>query len=403
MDVNGLTLAVIARAGFGKTLRHNGREEEQEGHIPPGYRISFLRAIHDTTSNMVPILMLPGWLLNLISPLRHAHVAHLQLGKYLREMIGAERGRLRQDENHQSSSARGNLLTAVIRSSIELGKTDPNKEGTAAGTRKQVFNDQEVLGNLFIYLLAGFETTANAISYGLACLALHPEVQERTIQEVDAVCAAASSSEEEPLSYGEHFDKLQYLYGFMYEVFRLYPGVTLITKVALKPQTITTTTTSTHTLPAGTRVYLSSPGVHYHPRYWGPDPYKLDPTRWIDNSWTYNTSPPAGGASPSSTESIISNADNTGGSNFTAADKTRQMRGTLLTFSDGARSCLGRKFAQAEYVAFFAALLRDYRVHLAEGVDRETVKRDLDCKSAGKITLAPPYPVALRLEKRERS
>ncbi|KAL1623921.1 hypothetical protein SLS56_008116 [Neofusicoccum ribis] len=266
--------------------------------------------------------------------------------------------------------------------------------GDGTGSRKEAFNEDEVLGNLFIYLLAGYETTANAISYGLACLALHQDIQDKVIEELDAVYASMEQSGLVELSYGVHFEQLRYMYGFMYEVLRLYPGVTLITKVALRPQTVSVTvpssstgtaaTTTAHVLPAGTRVYMSAPGVHYHPRYW-KDPTRLDPHRWTDSIWSHNKHD---GEEPAKRRIL-------------AADKTRHMRGTLLTFSDGARACLGRKFAQAEFMGFFAALLRDYRIALAPEVDPIEVKRDLDRKSAGKITLAPLNSVKLKLEKRQ--
>lgn len=153
MDVNGLTLAVISRAGFGKSLRSDGDGNEGDK-IPTSYKISFLQAIHDTTSHMVSILMLPGWLLNL-TPLRKAHLAHAQLDKYLREMIRAERKKLQQDENHQSSTAKGNLLTAVMRASFSEGQATNKASNSALRIRKEAFNEDEVLGNLFIYLLAG--------------------------------------------------------------------------------------------------------------------------------------------------------------------------------------------------------------------------------------------------------
>lgn len=86
-----------------------------------------------------------------------------------------------------------------------------------------------------------------------------------------------------------------------------------------------------------------------------------------------------------------------------AADKTRQMRGTLLTFSDGARVCLGRKFAQAEFMAFFAALLHEYEVCFAEGTDVEQARRDLSWKSSGKVTLAPLQHFQLKLKRREKA
>lgn len=138
---------------------------------------------------------------------------------------------------------------------------------------------------------------------------------------------------------------------------------------------------TTHLLPAETRVYLSAPAVHYNPRYW-PDPYRLDPHRWTSSS------------------SASSHNNKKRDYSVVAADRTRHMRGTLLTFSDGARACLGRKFAQAEYVAFFATLLRDYRVVLQPGQVAEEVERDLFATSAGKVTLAPLVKARIRLERR---
>ncbi|KAF4540642.1 Cytochrome P450 oxidoreductase [Lasiodiplodia theobromae] len=386
-DVNRLTLAVISRAGFGKTLDVTAKDGEGQT-IPPGHQISFFRAIHNTTNYMVAILLLPGWLLNL-TPLRKAHVAHRELDRYLREMIRHERARIEENADHQSATARGNLLTAVLRASWSDSKQ--NTGATAEKGRKKGFTDDEVMGNLFIYLLAGYETTANAIAYGLIVLALHQNIQTEVINEVDAVYARAQQAGRTKLTYSDDFEALEYTYGFMYETFRLFPGVTLITKMAGNPQPINISSSAapngssmprtTHLLPAETRVYLSAPAVHYNPRYW-PDPYRLDPHRWTSSS------------------SASSHNNKKRDYSVVAADRTRHMRGTLLTFSDGARACLGRKFAQAEYVAFFATLLRDYRVVLQPGQVAEEVERDLFATSAGKVTLAPLVKARIRLERR---
>lgn len=76
--------------------------------------------------------------------------------------------------------------------------------------------------------------------------------------EIDAVTAVAAAQGRSELSYIEDFDKFSYTYGFNYETLRLYPGVTLITKVCLQPQPIATPGRPT-ILPADTRVYLSAP------------------------------------------------------------------------------------------------------------------------------------------------
>ena len=51
--------------------------------------------------------------------------------------------------------------------------------------------------------------------YGLFLLALHPEIQEKVIREVDRVWAEANASGRESLSYQHDFDKFVYTYGFM--------------------------------------------------------------------------------------------------------------------------------------------------------------------------------------------
>ena len=183
-----------------------------------------------------------------------------------------------------------------------------------------------------------------------------------------------------------------------YETFRLFPGVVLITKCCLKPQPIRIGEKDSAILPAHCRVYLSAPGVHYNPKYW-PDPYKLDPHRW-DTSYTYTSkaADTAAGSQRHGAEEEDSDLKHNGS---ILAERTRHMRGTLLTFSDGARTCLGRKFAQSEYMAFLAAVLREYRVVLARGMDAVKVERDLYGKSAGKLTLAMVDGVRLELIKRD--
>ncbi|KAI3337031.1 cytochrome P450 [Xylariaceae sp. AK1471] len=164
----------------------------------------------------------------------------------------------------------------------------------------------------------------------------------------------------------------------------LYPSVVLITKVCEESETIQVQdhkakTMKMHTLPAGCRVYLSSPGVNYHPQYW-EDPEELRPERWLTDKFSY-----AGDKAAHH------------GKQAAAVDKNRQMRGTLLTFSDWGRACLGRKFAQVEYMAFLAVLLRRFRVTFADGVDVKLAKGNLANKCAGQLTPTPLEGSRLKL------
>ncbi|RHZ65529.1 uncharacterized protein CDV56_109182 [Aspergillus thermomutatus] len=360
-------------------------------------------ALNDTVRYMVPILLIPRWLLN-ITLWKKAAVAHAQLDRYLRQIIRDQRAKLSADINHDDADSRGNLLTAVVRASMILDREKASAESPRQSEeRTKGFTDDETMGNLFIYLLAGgsdrhipcggFSNSDPAqvtrpqltpLFTGSLCWLSTWKSRTKVIDEIDQVYQRAQAANRSELTYEDDFELLEYTYGFMYETFRLFPGVTLITKVASKPEHIITDgpngSRKSYVLPAETRVYLSAPGVHYHPKYW-PEPYKLDPGRWLS----------ARGAS---------NTTATNGKRVVASDRTRQMRGKLLTFLDGSRACLGRKFAQAEYIAFFVSLLRRYRVELAPGSDPAVVERDLYGKSGGKITLTPLDSVQLLIRSR---
>jgi cytochrome P450 len=151
-DLNALTLSIISLAGFGKQINWTASDEEHQ-EIPQGYGMSFLKAISDTTGYMVAILLFPGWLLRR-TPLKKANDAHMELDKYLRQMIRDERGRIAagSDADTKPVTARGNLLTSLLEASQSEARSS---EKRADGVQKRAFTDDEVMGNLFIYLLAG--------------------------------------------------------------------------------------------------------------------------------------------------------------------------------------------------------------------------------------------------------
>lgn len=151
-DANALTLAVISLAGFGKQLEWSKEDDNQT--IPIGYQLTFLHALQDTLHNMVTILLYPRWVLRIIH--REAALAHSQLDRYLRDIIRDQEAKLTANINHDDKKSRGNLLTAVVRSSVMFNSEQlSSKASGKSGERKQGFTEDETLGNLFIYLLAG--------------------------------------------------------------------------------------------------------------------------------------------------------------------------------------------------------------------------------------------------------
>lgn len=82
--------------------------------------------------------------------------------------------------------------------------------------------------------------------------------------------------------------------------------------------------------------------LHAHPRYWGEDALVWRPSRWIEHS-----------------------SDSASGDIGTRLSHERLLvppKGAYFAWSEGARGCPGKKFAQVEFVATMATLFRSHRV-----------------------------------------
>lgn len=74
------------------------------------------------------------------------------------------------------------LLTAIVK-----GAGVTAKEGNLADKKanQQTMSDDEIMGNAFIFLLAGHETTANSIHFCLIYLALNVSSQRHLQRDID--------------------------------------------------------------------------------------------------------------------------------------------------------------------------------------------------------------------------
>lgn len=69
-----------------------------------------------------------------------------------------------------------------------------------------------------------------------------------------------------------------------------------------------------------------------------------------------------------------------------------------MTFNEGPRACLGKRFARTEFIAFFARLLRHNRLRLGEDISKEQVDKILRLRSQGSpVTLVPPEDIDIRV------
>ena len=58
-------------------------------------------------------------------------------------------------------------------------------EATVEGTNSRKLTVEEITAHAITFMMAGYETTANALSYVSYLLALNPHVQEKLQEEID--------------------------------------------------------------------------------------------------------------------------------------------------------------------------------------------------------------------------
>jgi cytochrome P450 len=106
-------------------------------------------------------------------------------------------------------------------------------------------------------------------------------------------------------------------------------------------------------LPPETKINLGSYAMHYKHEYWGPDVREFVPERWDAKN----------------EDSYLAQNKNMEGLTVAGLEYDtvhKPVRGAYLPFSDGHRSCIGKKFAQTEFVAVITLLFSEFEVSLAK-------------------------------------
>ncbi|KAG8629416.1 hypothetical protein KVT40_003281 [Elsinoe batatas] len=378
IDVSGaamrLSLHVISKAGFGVRLYWPHEEQQLKGkvgEIPEGHTMTYKDALSTLLGNIVAAFLLPQWLLKYapFKVTRDCYEALTNWRQYMQEMYDAKKAEFSSGTAPDSGM---DLMGALVKGA-GIG-SDPSNAEKGTG---QLLTDSEILGNAFVFILAGHETAANTIHFSLLLLAMNPSSQRRLQRDLDDIFG------KRPVSQWNYDEDIPRLFGsmagaVMNEELRLVPPVVAIPKTTLDPQPLTVDGKRV-TVPAGTMINLNTVAAHTDKRHWpvvSPTPNPTDaardadllqfkPERWLlDGS---ATPVPGANTSSQSKDDETDGGDDIGGpqSSDTSSALFKPPRGAYLPFSEGYRACLGRRFAQVEVLAVLAVLFREYSVELA--------------------------------------
>jgi cytochrome P450 len=253
--------------------------------------------------------------------IRQLHRARREVNALIARMIA---------ERRRDGGDRGDLLSMLLAAQ--------DAEGDHEG-----MSDRQLRDEIVTLLLAGHETTANALTWTCYLLAQHPEVAARLEAEVDAVLGDRMPSAEDA-------PRLVYTRNVIAEGMRLFPPAWIVERYTLEDFEA-----GGYRIPAGTIVYTSQYLVHRDPRWW-PAPARFVPERWTDEA--------------------------------AAADRPKF---AYFPFGGGTRICVGEHFAWLEATLVLAAIVRRWRM---------TYEDPLPPEPEALVTLRPRGGLRLRMERR---
>lgn len=200
-----LALKVLTRAIFGRSL-------------------SFLDAVDDTKSesatpsqdslslileNIFTVLIIPFSILDLkVSPTKWQ-----MIGQAITKFRNDVEALLENERNQieQGAAPRQNLASLLIRASEDVKggshSADATNDDILLGQDQKSLADEEIMGNLFLFHVAGHESAGNTMSYLILLLAAHPQWQSWAAEEIRHVMSRYKSDEE--WTYKEAFPKLK--------------------------------------------------------------------------------------------------------------------------------------------------------------------------------------------------
>lgn len=168
------------------------------------------------------------------------------------------------------------------------------------------------------FMLAGHETTANALAWMWYLLARNPQARERLLAEVDAVLGDRRPT-------AEDLPQLAWTAACFQEAMRLFPPAWAIPRTAIEDDVI-----DGYRIPRGASVLIPIHAIHHDERFW-PEPEVFDPTRF--------------------------EPENAGG----------RHRSAYLPFGGGRRICIGSSFALMEGTLVTAIMSQRFVYDLVPG------------------------------------
>ncbi|KAK0489455.1 cytochrome P450 [Armillaria novae-zelandiae] len=215
-------------------------------------------------------------------------------------------------------------------------------KANASENAKTRLPEDELLAQMNTIILAGHETTSNTLCFGLLEFCKRPEIQQNLRREIHSTERTIRNNGRTEFTSTD-LDSMPYLCAVVKEILRYHPPVYNVTRISgqddVLPLSKPITTTSGKILhelpiPKGLQIISSVAAYNRNKDIFGEDANEFKPERWLRESV------------PNTTASL-------------------GVYGSLFTFTGGARSCIGWRFAVLEMQIFLIQLVGSFEFSMA--------------------------------------
>ena len=241
-----------------------------------------------------------------------------------------------------------NRLDETVYSIIRLRRTSGEDTGdllsmliAARDEDGSQMSDRQLRDEVMTFLLAGYETTALALSWMWYLLSENSSAEATLHQELAAVLNGRVPGFDD-------LPRLRFTEAVVKETMRLYPPAWSVAREAACDVEI-----AGYRIPAGSNVVMSQWIMHRDKRYFA-DPHKFDPSRWLNGS------------------------------------TQRLPRYAYFPFGGGPRLCIGASFAMMEAMLVLATIAQKFRFRVIPGHP---------VKPVPSITLRPQLGIMMQVHK----
>ena len=134
-----LALHVISGAAYGRPF-----DWEASDQVGPGHKISYPDSLRLLVNHLIMLFVFPRWMLNLpFKALQDTKLVYTEFGSYLQALLNAER-------NRNETTRLNSILKALV---------DNSADTMGSLKERRVLTDEELIGNAFVILLGGHEST----------------------------------------------------------------------------------------------------------------------------------------------------------------------------------------------------------------------------------------------------